>query len=121
MPLHILGIEVGSERLAFGHAGDEGGVAVQIRPRAFVEPEVVETFLGERRGVLAELFVQGAVAAPELVHEHQVEDARGLYQLWQGLAVAGGEPGLIDGQRDGREAGAHFFQMGQIRHNSGGG
>ena len=55
---HVLGIEVRAQRLALRHAGEERGVIVEIGPRAFVQPEVVQALLAERRGVLLQLGVE---------------------------------------------------------------
>ena len=118
---HVGGIEIGAQRLALGHAGDEGGVIVEIAPRAFVEPEIVQALLAQRRGVLLQFGVQLAIAAPELVHEEVVEHARGFDQFGQRLAVAGGERGGIVLRGHGRETRAHLFQLIQIGHNGSGG
>ena len=88
-------IEIGAQRFALGHSGEEGGVAIQVGPRAFVEPEVVQPRLAQRRRVLLQFRVERAIAAPELVHEEVVEDARGFHQFGQRLAVAGGQRGVI--------------------------
>ena len=114
---HVGRIEIGAERFALGHAGDEGGVIVEIAPRAFVEPEIVQARLAERRGVLLQFGVELAIAAPELVHEEVVEHAGGFHEFGQGLAVAGGERGGIVLQGDGRETRAHLFELIQVGHN----
>ena len=118
---HVRRIEIGAQRLALGHAGDEGGVIVEIAPGAFVEPEIVQALLAEGRGVLLQFGVEVAIAAPELVHEQVVEHAGGFDQFGQGFTVAGGERGGIVLRGHGRETRAHLFQLIQIGHNGSGG
>ena len=114
---HIGRIEIRPHRLALRHAGDKRGVIVDIAPRAFVEPEIVQALLAERCGVLLQLGVQLAISAPHLVEEQVVQHARGLHELGQRLAVAGGERGVIVLRGHGRETRAHLFQLIQIGHN----
>ena len=64
---------------------------VNFRPRALVEPKVVQARLSERRFILLESSIEPRVAAPELPHEQWIEDACRLNQLAQGLLISGGE------------------------------
>ncbi len=114
---HIGRIEIRAHRLALRHAGDERGVIVDIAPRAFVEPEIVQALLAQRRGVLLQLGVQLAISAPHLVEEEVVQHARGFHQFGERLAVAGRERGVIVLGGHGRETRAHLFQLIQIGHN----
>ena len=94
---------------------------VEVGPGAFVEPKVIAARFAERRGVLLQLFIERAIAAPELVHEDEIEHARGFHQLGEGLAVAGGQGGLIHLQGHRRESRGHSGELRQIGHNGGGG
>src|SRR5471030_1733880 len=118
---HVFGIEARALRFAFGHAGDESLVVVKIGPRSFVEPEVLPARVAERGGVLLKFFVQRAIAAPELIHKNEVEHACRFHEFGKGLAVSGGKRGGIVLEGDGREAGAHLFELGEAGHNGCGG
>ena len=87
-------------------------MAVDVGPGTFVQPEIVQAWLAEGSGVLLEFLVEGAVAAPELLHEERVEDLGCLDQFGQGAAVARGERGLIVFHVDGRETRVHFLELG---------
>jgi hypothetical protein len=71
------------------HAGDEGLVLINFRPRAFVDPEVMQACLTERSLVLLELLVKRQIAAPELLHEKVIHHLRCLNQLDESLLVTG--------------------------------
>ena len=112
---HIGGIEI-----AFGNAGNEGGVGVEIAPRAFIQPEVVQPRLAERRGVFLELRVEVAIGAPELVHENEIEDLRCVDEFGERLTVAGRELRGVVLDFDRRKAGGHLLELRKIGHNGGG-
>ncbi len=114
---HVLGVEIGAQRLALRHAGQKRGVAVQIGPGAFVEPEIMGARFAQRVCGAGQRRVPGAAAAPKLVHEREVQDARGLHEFGEGLAVPGGQRRFIVFQLHGRETRAHLLQVGEIGHN----
>ena len=114
LPGHVLGIEVGAVGLVRRHARQEGGVVVQRGPRRFVEPEVVQPRLAERRRVALQPFVERVVAAPDLRHEDVVQHARRLDEFGQRLAVAPVQAGGVHAQLRGREARDHLFELWEV-------
>ena len=88
-------IEAAAFRLG-RHAGDERPVVIEPRPRTLVDQEVVQAgaaasaaACGRRRQRVArQLLQQRVVAGPDLAQEQRVDDARGLDQPGQRLAIA---------------------------------
>src|SRR5579872_4585002 len=96
------------------HAGKERCTAVQIRPGALVEQEIMEPHASERRLIFFQTCEQSAIAAPTLRQEGIVDDAGRLNQLGQSFFGAWGQHRRVDAQFHRSEARDHAFQLRQI-------
>src|ERR1700733_11310897 len=64
---HILGIEIGAQRLALRNPRQKRRVTIQVGPRTLIQPEVMRARLAERRRVPGKLLIESAVALPKLI------------------------------------------------------
>src|SRR6185437_3514714 len=87
---HVGGIEVRPGQLLWGDSGQKGGVSIEVRPRALIDPEVMKALAAQQRRVFLELCQLGVIARPELRKEDVVDNPTGLDQLRQRLLVAAG-------------------------------
>src|SRR6478609_9575970 len=60
---YVLGIKVRARGFLCRHSGQKSLVLVNFRPRALVDPEVMQTRLSQRCFVLLELVIKSRVAA----------------------------------------------------------
>ena len=84
---------------------------VNFRPRAFVDPEIMQPRFAQRGLIQLQLLVKRQVAAPELLHKEVVHNPSGFNQLGQRFLVARGEAGEIDFQRCWRKARRHLVKF----------
>jgi len=96
-------------------AGQEGGEAVEPRPGAGIEAEVVQARAAEGGGVADQLGEVGLVERGGLAEEEGVDDLGGLDQLREGQLLAGRQGGGVRRECDRREAGGHGLERGLIR------
>src|SRR5262249_17516658 len=115
---HILGIEICSWRLPFGDAGKKGSVFVDLRPRALVDPEVMQASLAQRRFVLLKLPVKFQISRPQLLEENVVDYASGFNQLDQCFLISGGELAGVNFQARGRKSSSHLLEFFEARRGS---
>ena len=69
-------------------------VAVEVRPRAFIQPEILQPCAAQRRLVLLQLLQLRMAARPQLIDENIVQNACGTHQFGEGRAIARGEHSL---------------------------
>ena len=112
------GVEVGRLRLG-RHAGDEGRIVVEPRPRPLVDQEVVEARAAEGRLVADERHEQGLVARPDLAQEKRIQDSRRLDELGQRLPLARGQLRDVDADGHRRKPRGHGLEPRDIRHRIG--
>src|SRR5205823_3712356 len=108
-------IEVRARRLSGGSTGQKSLVLVDLRPRALVDPEIMQPRLAQRRFVLLELLVERQIAAPELLHEDVVHNACSLDQLDQRFSVSFGKACSVHLEWCRRKAGSHAPQFVKTR------
>src|SRR5205823_6662237 len=77
--------------------------------------EIAQPRLAERGLVLLQFGIELGVLAPHLFEEDVVNDAGGLDQLDQGLAVRRRKVTSLYAQGRGSKAGRHFVELGDIR------
>jgi len=121
LPRHVFGIEIRARQFLRRDAGKKRCMVVNLGPRRFVQPEIIQPGLAEGRDVFTEPGVEGMVAAPHLREEYIVQNARGFNQLRQRLGVARRELGCIHAQLSRLETRDHFLKLRKIGDSGGSG
>src|ERR1700751_1640222 len=108
---HVLWIEIRAKRFLRGNVWKERAILVDVGPGPFIDPEIVQPGLAERRRIELQSRIQEWIANPKLLHEDVVEDPRRLEQFDQRLAVSGGEAVDVDAERRWRKASRHLLEL----------
>src|SRR5262249_647879 len=98
-----------------GDAGKKGLVFVDLRPRALVDPEVMQASAAKRRFVRLQLLVKLNISTPELLKEDVIHNAGTFNELDQRFLVSVGNLAAVDLQPRRRKSRSHlleFFQSG---------
>ena len=111
---HVLRVEIRARQFFRRDIRQKRRVIVQVRPRSFIQIEVVQPGLAQRRSVLPEPRTEPRIAAPELLEEDAIDDLRGLDELRERPLDAWSELRRIGVELRGREPDDHAIQLRKI-------